>query len=393
MKISDIHLTYTGSSSRLECTVQSDSWSEVRQCYFETESDFQMIIRERYDPFAIGLLPMAMALGEDMEVDGPIDIQLHNNICEAIALFKTWFPSEVKDTQLTCRGYTNSTETGSRISSFFSGGVDALFNCAFFDSSYASNPITDLILVHGMDISIKDVELWDETRARLSETAKKLGKNFVTVRTNLRDFQDYGVNYVHTGFGPILGSVSNLFSAEVGLSLIGSYGLFSELAPHASGPLVDRLWSSSAQSVTHFTPRFTRLEKIRVIAERSPSSLTSLRVCWKNPGAAYNCGVCEKCLRTRMELKIVGALEFVETFPKSDMRSDIALLGNGIPDDDIYTYYFWKEIADLEKDPVIVRYIKKSLKSFHYRRQRYIFKKWMSSTKRSLKKFIRIFLK
>jgi hypothetical protein len=239
-----------------------------------------------------------------------------------------------------------------------------------------------------MDIPLKNVELWDKTQSRLSETAKKLGKNFITVKTNIRDFQDHRVNWVHTGFGPILGGISNLFSKDISLSLIGSYGLFSELAPHASGPLIDRLWSSTPQSVTHFTPRFTRLEKIKIIAERSPFSLTNLRVCWKNPGASYNCGRCEKCLRTRMELKIVGALERVDTFPKSDMRSDIVLLGNGIPEDDIYTYYFWKEIATLEKDPDIVRSIQKSLFSFHYRRKYYLIKKWLIGAKGGLKTLV-----
>lgn len=349
-------------------------------------------ILERYDPFIIGLLPAAMARGENLEVDGSIDIQLHNNLNDAIALFETWFPKEVKKIEIICNGYTHDSKIGSRIMSFFSGGVDAMFNCVYFDSVYTNYPVTDLVLVQGMDIGLGETPLWNETCARLGDTASKLGKNLITVKTNLRDFQHDYVNYTHTGFGPILGSVSNLFSPDVGLSLIGSYGLFSELAPHASGPLVDRLWSSSIQSVTHFTPRFSRLDKIRWIAKLNQDCLKNLRVCWKNPEGSYNCGTCEKCLRTRMELKILNALDIVETFPDSDIRMDIKLLGDGIPEDDIYTYYFWKEIADLEKDISIVKTIHGSLRSYSTRRQIYTINKIFNKTKKMIKSLIKKFL-
>lgn len=385
MKLSNLSSKKTESSTILECLVRSSTDDKDQLCYIEFSSCDPVNILERYDPFIIGLLPTAMARGENLEVDGSIDIQLHNNLNDAIALFETWFPREVKRIEILCNGYTHDSKRGSRTMSFFSGGVDAMFNCVYFDSIYTNYPVTDLVLVQGMDIGLGETTLWNEACVRLGKTAGKLGKNLITVKTNLRDFQNGCVNYTHTGFGPILGSVSNLFSPDIGFSLIGSYGLFSELAPHASGPLVDRLWSSSIQSVTHYTPRFSRLDKIRWIAKLKPESLKNLRVCWKNPGGSYNCGICEKCLRTRMELKILNTLDIVETFPESDIRDDIKLLGDGIPEDDIYTYYFWKEIAGLEKDASIVKFINKSLRSYCFRRQIYITKNKFNQSKKIVK--------
>ena len=40
-----------------------------------------------------------------------------------------------------------------------------------------------------------------------------------------------------------------------------------------------------------------------------------LRVCHKNPNSVYNCGRCEKCLRTMISLRIVGTLERCKTLP------------------------------------------------------------------------------
>ena len=41
-----------------------------------------------------------------------------------------------------------------------------------------------------------------------------------------------------------------------------------------------------------------------------------LRVCWENRGSAYNCGLCEKCLRTLVNLRVVGAEGRCQTFDR-----------------------------------------------------------------------------
>lgn len=46
-----------------------------------------------------------------------------------------------------------------------------------------------------------------------------------------------------------------------------------------------------------------------------------LRVCWKNPDGAFNCGECEKCLRTRTNLRAGGAEGRCATLPaRLDVR-------------------------------------------------------------------------
>ena len=56
-----------------------------------------------------------------------------------------------------------------------------------------------------------------------------------------------------------------------------------------------------------------RLDKIKYIAS-SPLALRWLRVCWQNLGISYNCGRCEKCLRTMIGLELAGALGKCRTF-------------------------------------------------------------------------------
>jgi hypothetical protein len=51
-----------------------------------------------------------------------------------------------------------------------------------------------------------------------------------------------------------------------------------------------------------------RVDKVAAIAS-SPVAMAHLRVCWRNEEGAFNCGKCEKCVRTKTELAVNNALE------------------------------------------------------------------------------------
>jgi len=71
-----------------------------------------------------------------------------------------------------------------------------------------------------------------------------------------------------------------------------------------------------------------------------------LRVCWQNKELAYNCGRCEKCLRTMIALHLAGALSRCRTFnrPIDVQRVHYLRFGDSM--------YFWPELlAELERRP------------------------------------------
>ncbi|MPN36613.1 hypothetical protein SDC9_184123 [bioreactor metagenome] len=49
----------------------------------------------------------------------------------------------------------------------------------------------------------------------------------------------------------------------------------------------------------------TRLERIEFLG-RYPDLVNNVRVCWQHLDEGINCGVCEKCVRTRLEMMIFG---------------------------------------------------------------------------------------
>ena len=79
-----------------------------------------------------------------------------------------------------------------------------------------------------------------------------------------------------------------------------------------------------------------------------------LRVCWQNPDNAYNCGRCEKCFRTMLDLWVVGALDRCDTLPHQFDEQALALLK--IP---AHLVSFWQAAIDRatarDMDPDVIR--------------------------------------
>jgi hypothetical protein len=84
-------------------------------------------------------------------------------------------------------------------------------------------------------------------------------------------------------------------------------GTFSVVnpVPMGSHPAVDGSFSSQRLAIIHDGARFSRVGKVRALAAW-PTALAALRVCPEGPADRLNCGRCEKCLRTRLELLAVG---------------------------------------------------------------------------------------
>ena len=90
---------------------------------------------------------------------------------------------------------------------------------------------------------------------------------------------------------------------------IGASHDMANPVPIGSHPAVDGLFSSQRITVIHDGARFSRFQKVRELASW-PAALAALRVCpGQSAGIELNCGVCEKCLRTRLELLAAGIEE------------------------------------------------------------------------------------
>ncbi len=86
--------------------------------------------------------------------------------------------------------------------------------------------------------------------------------------------------------------------------------------PWGSHVETDKYWSTESLGFVHDGAEASRVEKVVSQVARSKTALKYLRVCYKNVAQMYNCGECEKCIRTMINLLVAGNLKNCQTFPQ-----------------------------------------------------------------------------
>jgi hypothetical protein len=186
--------------------------------------------------------------------------------------------------------------------------------------------VREVLFIHGFDIGkrARDPEnaRYQMMLRRLEPIVADRGLRLVTCRTNLRHLpskRDFWENR-HSGAG--LAAVGHAAVFGPALLFVGASWPTEHQVPWGSHPAIDGLFSSQRITVIHDGSRFSRLQKVIDLASW-PIALAALRVCPANAGSRPNCGECEKCLRTRLELLAAGIAE-TEAFGPSITPKDIA---------------------------------------------------------------------
>jgi hypothetical protein len=315
------------------------------------------------ETFVIAALLPAMVQGLPLTSNRPVSPRLLRAIPAVQDIFHAW---DEKFRRIELAVPARSTPPGiggDRVGAFFSGGVDS-----FYTLLKHQDEITDLILVRGFDIRLEDQVLWTDASARMRDVARRFGKRLIEIETNVTEFSN---RYVIWDFyyGPGLASVVALLSPQVRKVYIPSGQSYQLIIPNGSHPLVDPLWSTETTEIVHDGCEMTRAEKVLRIASNAVVH-DHLRVCWKNTGGAYNCGKCEKCLRTMVSLRIAGVLERCATFPRPLDLGAVARVRMRDP------YVRFCAEANLRaaqiagSDPNLIKALTASLDGLHYRRSR-----------------------
>lgn len=196
-----------------------------------------------------------------------------------------------------------------RTISCFSAGVDS-----FYSSLHGLEPEAALLFIAGFDIAVDNRVFLETALAGVRDAAQSMGRELILVETNVRTVvEKLGVLWSYSHFSA-LAAVGHLFGGSFDRFRVASSHNYREIYPWGSSPLTDPWWSSPGMEFVHHGSALTRVEKVEYIANH-PVALKHLRVCWSNRKGAYNCGRCEKCIRTMVSLRAVNALERCPTFP------------------------------------------------------------------------------
>lgn len=319
MQISKPRLKRTKAGIKLEADISTVAGLDVPNAvYFEIPKKFKEMINDSYEPFIIGMLPLAMHLQEDIVIEGALSDEFRRALTRYQKKFAQFFPGEytVISIHSKKKKAKSNKDRPTEVLSAFSGGVDSLYTLL------QSPEITHAVLVHGFDIRVEDDKNFRRVLKAFESSFAKLPAELVSLQTNIREF--YPCLDWNKAHGPALLSAMYTLSSNAKKAYIPSshtntpQGLF----PWGTHPHLDTLMSTKTLRIIHHGTESDRVKKLNVIS-KNPLTYDRLRVCWENIQGVNNCGVCDKCVRTMAMLETLGVRGNFSTFPKSLSRNQI----------------------------------------------------------------------
>jgi hypothetical protein len=264
---------------------------------------------EVFDGVLCATVLHAMAEGRDIHLHGPASETILANLREFQLAWARWLPETYRPVDiLVDRVVAPQPSIERRCLAAFSGGVDSLFTVLQRNRGTASlpDPVHGALMVHGFDVGLDNGHDFQELVDRTAEVREALGLSLRVVRTNSKKLHLQTWAYT---FAAELAACMHFCSAEFSTALIGSSEPYDALVlPWGSNPITDHLLSGGALRIVHDGAAFSRTEKVAVVA-RFPYAARALKVCWEGRHQGRNCGVCEKCVRTRLNFLAVGVAQ------------------------------------------------------------------------------------
>ncbi len=307
-------------------------------------------------------LPAAMRLAQPLIIEGEVSPRLLDNTRAIQALYHEWDPDlHIVDIQADVHSGEGSPAGPGALC--FTGGVDSMH-------AAIQSPGKSLLYVHGLDVPLKNTPLRQRVTQHLAHAAAELDRPLLEMETNLRELTDQYMTW-NLAFGGALAACALLLTGHISSLDIAAGAVGEGLPPDGAHPALNHLFGNERLSLQTVGCELRLIDKVRALAD-SPVAHKHLRVCWENRGSTYNCGVCEKCLRTMASLAVFGKLERFESFA---VPLDYARLSRAVAMHPS-TEFFIEETLDVARDnaadPRLIRSLEASLSPARARRIRMI---------------------
>jgi len=292
-------------SCLLQQTTMGESITE-QELWFAYPINLPMPEDNNCDSYLLATLLPAMQLRAAIRVHGSVSHELLANLTELQYVWNKWLPERyfIIDIQVD-RIRARDVQVEGAIAAF-SGGVDAQFTAyrhATGRAGYATRDIKAGVFVHGFDIPLDDTEGFDSAVEIATKVLSDINVDLLPVKTNVRALWSIDWEEYHAA---AIASVLCGLKRYAGIGLIGSGDSYDVLlTPWGSHPITDPLLSGGNFRIIHDGAGFCRSEKLIILSSWS-IGIRNLRVCWAGNRHDRNCGHCEKCVRTRLNLLLAG---------------------------------------------------------------------------------------
>jgi hypothetical protein len=319
----------SATDQRIEVGVR-DPGGEERTLWFASPDPAWEWPPPTLDFVAVSLAHYAAHLGLDLHVDGPVTTAQLDHLDQFVTIWSVWRPDLFRQVSISAEEVPGRTRAESPDGAVmtFSGGVDAGFALAVHADGRAGrlNRRVDLgVLVVGSDLRHGDTEALALAQDSARRVLESYGARLAVVASNWRqDFCDKWFMSFNTGFMGVL----HTFSAGHGAGIHATdhnYRLELTRPPYGTHTAINHLLGNPSFPIISTGGTHQRIERVEYLGHH-PRILESLRVCYQADAGGTNCGRCEKCVRTQLELRALGlqnaaARAFPNTFELSDLHA------------------------------------------------------------------------
>ncbi|MEO8751683.1 MAG: hypothetical protein ABI624_03295 [Casimicrobiaceae bacterium] len=338
MIISSLRTTCVDGWQRLTVEVVHEVASvPFASLYIEVPEEFAPWLHTVYDPFAIACFVPAIAHRETrLAIDGELCPRVVDGLRVAMGWYAHWYGPRWAPLTIECGLRAQPLGSRDRPSSiFFSCGVDSLYSLrrltALMPAQHPAAPRVALFVI-GYDLRKPIATEQALTNARAAAAA--LGLTLVPIRSNIPSLDDdYELWTLQFG-GPAFAALAHALGRGIARAWMGADCDIPNLVPWCNHPATALEFSSFDVEIRQDGIEATRAQKAGAIADWDITS-RFLRVCTKNPEHQLNCGRCEKCVRTRLELLAFGGTDAAQVFGGQPL-SAADILGIRIRVDSIY---------------------------------------------------------
>jgi hypothetical protein len=254
------------------------------------------------DGFVNAVIFYAMGSGQDVFVNGPMTRSSLLNVAAFQEAWSCWKPDIYRPIKIEPSSIVDDAPRGqAQTIAAFSGGADSIFSVLRHAGDQYG--ISSAMLVHGFDVPSDRDDDFNLLIERLRPLLDNLNLRPRIVRTNLAELR---LQNWEDSFLAQLSCCLHNYSHEFRYGLTGSGEPYNAIVlPWGQNPCTDYLLSGDGFSIVHDGAAFSRTEKIEIIA-RNPIATKAIKVCWLAADRSKNCGICEKCVLTRLNFKAVG---------------------------------------------------------------------------------------
>lgn len=299
---------------------------ESKILWFKVSDLYQDFVCDSSDAALLALLIPAMAMGEDITVEGWVSEKLFHNLSYPYQkILKIVIPS-LKFIKIHVNELKSVDYHAQGVATGFSAGVDSFCTLQdyYFGDIPASLKITHLTFhnvgshnIGATGYTEQAKNLFQQRYNQLKDIVQKLGDlPFIMVDSNLDDFYDYPGLYFMQTHTPRNMSVALLLQKGLKTFLYSSAIAYEDIRVKQTynidicDPITLPLMSTESIDLLAVGSEYSRVEKTLHISDIA-ESYHSLDVCVDSKDGK-NCSICFKCMRTQLTLDIANKLHLYD---------------------------------------------------------------------------------